>query len=337
MKLVTISNVTVARSKLMSALEKARTVPEAKLVRDQAKALGDYLRQQRHSFDCQQMAAELKLRAEYKLGELIPKQFPHGDPGERKANGCINPRSRAVTLGESGISRMQSSRWQLLRTLPVSRLNGYIEESINRRKEITTNTLLKEAKRAKAIRARKLSKPAQVDSIGPFDLIVADPPWLYEHCGVRNWGVENHYPPASLARIRSHKPDASKNSILLLWATAPKLEEALQVMTAWGFKYRTCAVWDKELTGMGYWWRVQHELLLLGTRGKPRATPESERIPSLFRSRRGKHSVKPVAVMEWIERAFPHLSKLEMYCRSPRPGWAAWGNEVETTGPYVRA
>ena len=40
------------------------------------------------------------------------------------------------------------------------------------------------------------------------------------------------------------------NCILYLWATAPKLLEALEVMDAWGFTYKTQAIWNKEIIGM---------------------------------------------------------------------------------------
>lgn len=181
---------------------------------------------------------------------------------------------------------------------------------------------------ARKAHAQKLKQPAPIRNLGPFDLILADPPWQYEHCEANNREIDNHYKPATLTEIFAHKPNSSEDSILLLWATAPKLEEAMQVMAQWGFNYRTCAVWDKEVIGMGYWWRIQHELLLMGVRGTPATPPESERISSMFRAKRGRHSVKPLAVIEWIERAFPTLAKLEMYSRKPRPGWTAWGNEV---------
>lgn len=180
--------------------------------------------------------------------------------------------------------------------------------------------------KAKVAAAAKAPKRKQV--AGPFDLIVADPPWQYDFSETGGREVENHYPTATPAQIAKHAPDAKPDSVLFLWATAPKLVEALAVMSEWGFSYRTHAVWDKEMVGMGYWFRGQHELLLVGTKGKPGTTPECERVSSVFRSPRGKHSTKPEAVYAWIERAFPDAVKLEMYCREPREGWAAWGNEV---------
>lgn len=63
-------------------------------------------------------------------------------------------------------------------------------------------------------------------------------------------------------KIFAKLPPSEDNAVLYLWATAPKLLEALEVMRAWGFKYKTQAVWDKSWVGMGYWFRGQHEILL---------------------------------------------------------------------------
>lgn len=100
-----------------------------------------------------------------------------------------------------------------------------------------------------------------------YDVILADPPWRYEFSETQSREIENQYPTMELDQIKALKVPAADNSILLLWTTAPKLEEGMAVMNAWGFKYRSCAVWDKEKLGMGYWFRIQHELLLVGVKG----------------------------------------------------------------------
>ena len=117
--------------------------------------------------------------------------------------------------------------------------------------------------------------------------------------------------------------------MLFMWATVAKLREAFEVMDGWGFEYKTHAVWDKEKIGMGYWFRGQHELLLVGTKGQASPPDAEHRVSSVFREARGKHSAKPQCVYEWIEAAFPDRLKLEMYCRSPRAGWAVFGNEAK--------
>jgi N6-adenosine-specific RNA methylase IME4 len=176
--------------------------------------------------------------------------------------------------------------------------------------------------------ARAGSIHAEVNIVGPFGLVLADPPWKYDHQEAENRAIENHYGTASVVDIIGHSPATESDAVLFLWATAPKLLEAIEVMQGWGFRYVTHAIWDKKKIGMGYWFRGRHELLLVGVKGNPGSTPECERCSSIFEEPRGQHSTKPECVYSWIERAFPDKKKLEMYCREPRKGWAAWGNEV---------
>lgn len=129
--------------------------------------------------------------------------------------------------------------------------------------------------------------------------------------------------------ICSLEVPAAKDCVLYLWATAPLLPEALRVIEAWGFKYKSCAVWDKEVLGMGYWFRGQHEILMVATRGKVTSPPATLRISSVIRCKRGEHSRKPEYVRAMIEQWYPDAKRLEMFSRLKRPGWDSFGNEVE--------
>lgn len=117
-------------------------------------------------------------------------------------------------------------------------------------------------------------------------------------------------------------------AVLFLWATPPKLPEALEVMEAWGFEYKTNAVWVKEGgIGMGYWWRNQHEHLLVGTRGTFSPPSPENRLPSVIEAPRKVHSAKPVTVAEHLEKLYPDHAKIELFARKHRKGWSAWGNQ----------
>ena len=120
---------------------------------------------------------------------------------------------------------------------------------------------------------------------------------------------------------------SSDNCVLFMWATAPKLREAFQVIDAWGFTYKTHAIWDKQKVGMGYWFRGQHELLMVATKGKSSPPSESKRVSSVMSYPRGKHSKKPQEVYELIESMFPNSRRVELFARNERDGWAKWGNE----------
>jgi N6-adenosine-specific RNA methylase IME4 len=163
---------------------------------------------------------------------------------------------------------------------------------------------------------------------GPFDLIYADPPWQLGRPDGRH-APENHYPTMALEEIKALAVPAAKEAVLFLWAVNCLLPEALEVIDAWGFSYLTNLVWVKPSIGLGVWTRNRHELLLLARRGGI-SPPYADLLPdSVIEAARTRHSEKPACVYELIERAYPHLSKLELFARGePRPGWAAWGNEA---------
>jgi N6-adenosine-specific RNA methylase IME4 len=165
---------------------------------------------------------------------------------------------------------------------------------------------------------------------GRYSLVYADPPWQYDFAETDNRQIENHYQTMPVAEICALPVSdvCAEDCVLLLWATSPKLTEALEVIQAWGFTYRTCAVWDKEIIGMGYYFRQQHELLLVATKGKPTVPDPECRPSSVIRSRREQHSKKPDKVYELIERMYPTAPKIELFARQTRDGWACWGNEV---------
>lgn len=166
-----------------------------------------------------------------------------------------------------------------------------------------------------------------------FDLVLADPPWRYSFSSTKARKIENQYPTMSPDEIKDLGPKLpiAEDAVLFLWATAPKLPLALEVMEAWGFVYKTNAVWDKVLFGMGYWFRGQHEHLLVGTRGRFPPPAAEHRRGSIFEEKRTRHSKKPSCVHEWIELAFPSAKKIELFARERRPGWAVWGNDVVST------
>ena len=186
----------------------------------------------------------------------------------------------------------------------------------------------------KDIRRQELRKEKQEElqtrelPTGVFEVILADPPWRYQFSETQSREIENHYPTMDLDDIKNLNVPSADDSVLFLWATAPKLEEALEVLNSWGFTYKTCAVWDKEKIGMGYWFRGQHELLLVGTKGNFPTPEPSARFSSIIKEPRSTHSTKPKVIYEMLEAMFPGRTYLELFCRTPRDGWEVWGNEV---------
>lgn len=173
-----------------------------------------------------------------------------------------------------------------------------------------------------------------------YDLIYADPPWRYDFSESEETSIEKQYQTMSLDDIKRLNIPAADNSVLYLWTTAPKLIEGLEVMSAWGFTYKTNGIWHKEQIGLGYWFRVNHEILLIGTKGKFSPPPPDKRVDSVYMSKRGKHSKKPQYYRDLLNRLFPNASKLEMFARPEDQdnlfgfdkfaGFDIWGNEVDS-------
>ena len=163
-----------------------------------------------------------------------------------------------------------------------------------------------------------------------YQIIYADPPWRYDFSKDNADKIEVHYPTMTNADICAITPPSEDNAVLYLWATAPKLLEALEVMKAWGFTYKTQAVWDKTWVGMGYWFRGQHEILMVGVKGKFSPPIPTLRESSVYKEKKSKHSKKPQYFRNLIEKQFPDKTKLEMFARQKTEGWDVWGNEVES-------
>jgi len=162
---------------------------------------------------------------------------------------------------------------------------------------------------------------------GKYAVIYADPPWQYDNSGFTN-SAESQYPTMKTSDI-CNLPIAEladHSTVLFMWATNPLLLDALRVMKAWGFEYKTNMVWIKDI-GRGYSWylKSKHEILLIGTK---KETPHPAVKPdSCFEADRGPvHSRKPEIVYGIIESMYPG-NKIELFARIAREGWESWGNE----------
>jgi N6-adenosine-specific RNA methylase IME4 len=171
--------------------------------------------------------------------------------------------------------------------------------------------------------------------MGKYGIIYADPPWRYE----KNHGegvAENHYPTMSIEEICALPvPDITdKDCALFLWATFPQLPEALRVIKAWGFTYRTIAfLWLKQnrkaktwFFGLGYWTRGNAEICLFAKRGNPKR--QDKGIHQFIIAPIEGHSKKPDETRDLIVRLMGDIPRIELFARAKTPGWDIWGNEV---------
>lgn len=164
-----------------------------------------------------------------------------------------------------------------------------------------------------------------------FGVIYADPPWSLG-------GGKSCLPyPTMATREICALPVASvaaPDCVLFLWAVHSRLPDALAVIRAWGFTYKTVAfTWVKRtpldtgfLLGRGYWTHSNAEPCLLATRGRPRRAGTG--VSSLIVSPRREHSRKPDEARDRIVRVCGDVPRAELFARQKAEGWSAWGNEV---------
>jgi N6-adenosine-specific RNA methylase IME4 len=193
---------------------------------------------------------------------------------------------------------------------------------------MTTSTSTPAGRRADRLEAT-VADLHELARTGPkFGTIYADPPWAYKNKATRA-SAASHYPTMSLAELAELPVAdlAAPSCHLHLWTTNAFLFEAPKIMDAWGFEYQDLFVWCKPQLGLGNYWRVSHEFLLLGVRGELRHF-QARDLRSWGGYKRDRHSSKPEQVRLLIERASPG-PRLELFARRQAPGWWAWGNEIE--------
>jgi N6-adenosine-specific RNA methylase IME4 len=196
--------------------------------------------------------------------------------------------------------------------------------------EMTITKAKREINRKERVEKIVESTAQPIEGIGKFPVIYADPPWRYDFSKSTSRDIENQYPTMDIDDICELNVQAIANDdcVLFIWATNPKLIEALRVIESWGFEYKTNMVWVKDKIGMGYYARQQHELLLIATKGALPVSEPGNRVSSVIEAKRGEHSKKPDCVYEIIERMYPDYSKVELFARGNRVGWEVWGNQV---------
>lgn len=317
--------------KAARALAVATTVDECLQYHDQAEALRVYAKTAKLGLEAQNSAAEVKLRAERRVGELLAAD-PNFGPG-KKCN----------TLLHFGIEdRMASHRWQTAAKLDAEAFEQFIADAKASGKELTSAAVYKKAKQQAAQShtpqpSDEPKEPASAEVVTDlsqlsgrkFKTIYADPPWQYGNQGTRA-STDNHYGTMPLADICAMPIAdlADDDAHLHLWTTNAFLFDAKQVMEAWGFEYRSCFVWVKPQMGIGNYWRVSHEFMLLGIRGNAKSFRDRGQM-SWREIDRTKHSAKPREIRVAIEKVSwgPYL---ELFGRSPVDGWTVYGNQVDS-------
>ncbi len=171
-----------------------------------------------------------------------------------------------------------------------------------------------------------------------YQIIYADPPWTYEKTGgiKSSRGMAKQFYETMKTDEICSLPVRSITQLpaaLFLWATFPKLPDALRVIEAWGFDYYGLGFeWikktktDKDFFGMGYWTRANSEPCLLAFNG--RMKPLKHDIRQIVESEIQSHSKKPPIIRRKIVELVGDLPRIELFARQRTEGWDVWGNEI---------
>jgi N6-adenosine-specific RNA methylase IME4 len=299
-------------------------------------------------------ATAIRKRAERRLGELMEDdrkagKLAKGARGGGTKNGprgsLNDPRDNAPTLADQGVDKHLADRARRAAAMPEAKFEEHVARAVKVAVAAIEGdaAVVREARKAqqdakrerRAMRERDLAGKILALPDNLYGVLYVDPEWKdevwSEETGMDR-AAANHY-PVSLEDVIKSRPVgklAARDCVLFLWTTNQHLRIALDVMETWGFEYKSNYVWVKDGISTGRWNRSRHEILLIGTRGSPVCPAPGTQRDSAIMSPRLAHSEKPKCFLEMIEQYFPNVPKIELNCRGkPRPGWDAWGNEVE--------
>lgn len=329
------------------AIAEAKSVDEAKGIRDKAIAMAAYARQAKNK-DLEADAVEIRMRATRRLDQLRQAQketLGLNEGGRPPKTGFSDNLVSNPTLASQGVDKNLAHQARTLGRLSDERF----EQAVTAARDGVARAV-KTVMRAAGIEHEREGYTSEVtdgctvedlklltEAGKKFGVIYADPPWsfnVYSGKGKQR-SADRHYDTQSLDDIKTLPVGelAADDCALFLWAVMPELPGAIEVMKAWGFTYKTVAFnWVKQNEtgkglhwGMGYWTRANAELCLLGTRGSPQR--QAKDVHQVIMSPVGAHSRKPEEASARIERLLPG-PYLELFGRRPMLGWTVWGNQI---------
>ncbi len=227
--------------------------------------------------------------------------------------------ANVARISEGNISKVKHIQKKATPEQKAKLVSG--EESINR--------VYNEVKRDESKEAyNERIENAELKTDKKYRIIYADPPWSYGN--TRSSGnAKDHYSTMKLDEICAlpiHNL-STDDSTLFLWVPSPLLEDGIQVINAWGYKYKASFIWDKVKHNWGHYNSVRHEFLLIGVKGS--GTPDvKELVDSVVPiEKTKKHSEKPEEFRAIIDKLYTKGKRIELFARSKAKNWERWGNE----------
>lgn len=318
---------TFALTKLDQAtrmLSEAKSLDEITHIIDIAEAARTYARAAKLGLEAQNYAAEICLLAKRKAGEFLRQleRTPEGRPPK------LGTRAEFIseyssTIQEAEITPREAGRWQQIARVSDEVFRDFVEQTKASGGELTQAGALRVAREQN----KELIPPPMPS--GKFRIVYADPPWKYGNTMPDYMGVQDdHYPLMTVKELclMPISEIVEDNAILFLWVTSPILEEAFEMVKAWGFKYKASFVWDKVKHVMGHYNSVRHEFLLVCTRGS--CQPDNIKLfDSVVTEERTTHSSKPEIFREYIDTLYTQGRRIELFARSQHENWEAFSNE----------
>jgi len=290
-----------------------------------------------------QMLAEALLDAEVRIGEIL-KGMPKAtrparwDDKNIEIDTAVDFYEEKQTKNEAikslGFNQKQVERFQ---TLAENKdIVEQIKTEAREADDLPTRTAVLQAVKVKQIEQRRegVKEGLVLHELKPTDkkyrIVYADPPWMYGNSmPVGTTEPKDYYLLMSTEDICAMpvKEITEENAVLFLWTTSPHLPEALEVVKAWGFTYKTTFIWDKIKHNMGHYNSVRHEILLVCTKGA--CTPDVKKLFDSVQSiERTEHSKKPQEFRDIIETIYVYGNKIELFARQAPEGWDVFGNEI---------
>ena len=304
---------------LKSEIATCESIPQLKELKNRAKAWEVYYKASGFGLEAQNLGAELKIRAERRMGGLLPEMVKKG--GDKR----WHPKLQDETLDDLGITKTQSSRYQQLAKIPEEDFERFFVDLRASFQEITTSRLLR-------LLEKDFPETPPLPK-GKYQVIYADPPWDIGSMVLEKWEspLEDKYPTMSEEKLKALDIQniSAGNSVCFMWATLTTLHQALHLLEVWGFKYHITLTWDKGGGWSANGFHRRTELVLVGYKGKLSDVikQEGEYIPTIFTEKKTTHSTKPEILYKLIEERTIG-NRIELFARNRREGWDVWGNEI---------
>jgi N6-adenosine-specific RNA methylase IME4 len=340
-----LSNALVGLSDRLSG---ANTPDEIARIENAAGALKELAKRAHLSRDQQNQAGNITLDCARKGGQVLEGMSERGERAGRgqpkKVTGHDVPLlPTLVDLGLAGnpvAARARAKRWELIRQLPEHLYSQFKQDIIEQNNDAVLTVAgaiayVRKWKRERDLAEQRaaIAKGEFTVGVGPYDVIVCDPPWPYgTQYNAEGRRAANPYPEMSLEEIgadgdREIAAKAAPDCILWLWTTHKFMRHSFPLLDRWGFADKQIVTWEKQKIGLGSWLRSKSEFCIMAMRGSPTVhlTNQSTMIHGPAR----EHSRKPDEFYDMVESLCLGVRRYDRFTREPRPAWDGGGNQPD--------